>query len=780
MTKKTQTDQELLAQYRQLIEQVPAITYMAERGAQGRWYYVSPQIEQILGFSPEEWMSEPQNWRKQMHPDDLERALAEEQSLTKEGDRYRIEYRLRARDGHDVWFRDEATYVREIETGELVMRGLLLDITERKSAEEELRTSEQRLQTTLSAAPVILFALDASGVFTFSAGRGLQDLGLMPGEVVGRSVFDVYHNSPDILEHVRRALSGEEFIGTDEVSDLQRVYETHWVQARDSAGNRRGVIGVATDISERRKAEESLRQRDERYRIFLAQSSEGIVRTEYDPPIPIHLPVAEQVVLSLNNGYIAECNDALARMYGCNSASEMIGRRLSEFLSIDDPISKMFVEKFVEKGYRTSDFETHQQDPHGKKRTLRTTMVGILENGKLVRTWGVQRDVTERVELEEQLRSMQQLEAIGRLAGGVAHDFNNLLGIILGHAELLSGGLNLTKEIKNGLGQIRRAADQAASLTQQLLAFSRKQVFQPKVLDLNEIVADVQKMLSRVIGEDIELVTRLHPSLARVRADPVQMEQVLMNLAVNARDAMPQGGTLIMETANVEPREDHVRQHPGSLAGRCVVLTVSDTGHGMDAETLKHIFEPFFTTKGLGKGTGIGLATVYGIIKQSGGNIVVSSEVGKGTTFRIYLPAEAASLETRFERPAKEVAGGPETILVVEDEPDLRELICTFLKNYGYRVLEAVDVQQALQIAKTFGEPIQLTLTDVVMPGMSGREMVEQIQSVRPGMKVVYMTGYTDDIVVHHKVLEPGVSLLQKPFTRTDLAKKVRSVLDGV
>jgi CheY-like chemotaxis protein len=374
---------------------------------------------------------------------------------------------------------------------------------------------------------------------------------------------------------------------------------------------------------------------------------------------------------------------------------------------------------------------------------------------------------------------MQQLESIGRLAGGIAHDFNNLMNIVLGHAQLLSAESGLTERGKNGLGQIRRAGERAAALTHQLLAFSRKQVLQPTVLNLNEIVAGVEKMLSRVIGEDIELATRLHPSLAPVKADPVQMEQVLMNLAINARDAMSHGGTLLMETNNVQLDEVEARRQPGCPAGPCVMLTVSDTGHGMDAETLEHVFEPFFTTKEPGKGTGMGLATVYGIVTQSRGNILVSTTLGKGTTFQIYLPAETALAEIRVEAPVEKVAGGTETILVVEDEPNLREITRIFLEDYGYRVLEAVDVEEALQIAKTFADPIHLLLTDVIMPGMSGRQLASQILTARPEMKVVYMSGYNDDMLVHHEVLEPGVTLLQKPFDKVQLARKIRSILNG-
>jgi PAS domain S-box-containing protein len=768
---------QLEAQFRQLVEQVPAITYMAEQGALGRWYYVSPQIEQILGFTPEEWISEPRLWRNQVHPDDLEKVLAEEQTLSKEGDRYRTEYRLRTREGNEVWVRDEATYVRHRESGKLVLRGLLLDITERKEAEEELRRAEQRLQSTVNAAPVILFALDPEGIFTLSVGRGLEALGLRPGEVVDRSVFEVYRDNPKILDHARRALSGEEFTVLDEIPILERSYETRWSPVRDSVGQMSGVTGVATDITEYRKAEEALRRSEERYRVFVGQSSEGIYRIEYDPPISIHLPVDEQVTLGIN-GRIAECNDSLARMYGFQSASELVGRRMSEFMSVDDSVNRASLGALIANGYRISEAESRGLDVNGNPRIFRNSIVGIVENEKLVRIWGVQRDVTERVQLEEQLRTKQELEAIGRLAGGIAHDFNNLVGIILGHAELLSAGSDLTERLKNGLAQIRRAGERAAALTHQLLAFSRKQVLQPKVLDLNAIVADVQKMLARVIGEDIELVTRLHPSLAPVKADPVQMEQVLMNMAVNARDAMPRGGTLLIETANAAPDEALARQHPNLATGPYVMLTVSDTGHGMDAQTLEHVFEPFFTTKELGKGTGMGLATVYGIVTQSGGNISVSSELGKGTTFRVYLPAETAAAETRVEESAEAVVGGTETILVVEDESNLREITRIFLEDYGYRVLEASDAKQALQLAQTFADPIHLMLTDVIMPGMSGGQLAEQIVSARPGMKVAYMTGYTDEMVVHHNVLEPGIALLQKPFDKLQLARKVRSVLD--
>jgi two-component system, cell cycle sensor histidine kinase and response regulator CckA len=645
------------AKYRQLVEHVPAISYVADAGVHGRFLYVSPQVSTILGYRPEDCLKDPHFWWDHLNPEDHPIALMEDQ--WEENRPFQVEYRMRRLDGREVWLRDEAVIVRDPHTGGRLTRGMLIDITDRKRAAEALRESE------------------------------------------------------------------------------------------------------------------------ERYRAFVEQSSEGIYRTEHDPPVPVNLPLEEQLLRSLQSGYVAECNDAMARMYGFGDASALLGKRLSEFLIADDPVTKAFMTEFIQSGYRIDDRESHERDAHGQVKVFRNTMMGIVQKGCLVRTWGIQRDVTARMHLEEQLRNAQQLEAIGRLAGGVAHDFNNILSIIMGHGELLLAAEGTDERARNGLEQIRRAADRAASLTQQLLAFSRKQVLQPKVLDLNEAVADVQKMLSRVIGEDIELIASLHPSLVSVKADPGQVEQVLMNLAVNARDAMPHGGKLMMETANVEAGAELSRDL--DLAeGRYAMLKVTDSGHGMDAVTLSHIFEPFFTTKPMGKGTGLGLATVYGIVKQSGGSIQVESEVGRGTTFRIYLPASEGSTRHQ-QRPVvnQTVAGGSETILIAEDEPDLRELARIFLEGYGYTVLEASSAEQAVQTADAFAGPIHLLLTDVIMPGMSGRQLAENIMGKRPHTRIVYMTGYTDDMVVQHKVLEPGVKLLQKPFSRDELGLKVRSTLDG-
>jgi signal transduction histidine kinase/ActR/RegA family two-component response regulator len=379
---------------------------------------------------------------------------------------------------------------------------------------------------------------------------------------------------------------------------------------------------------------------------------------------------------------------------------------------------------------------------------------------------------------EAQLRQSQKLEAVGRLAGGVAHDFNNLLTVIMGYSELLLLRAGLDEATKNRIREIGKAGARAASLTKQLLAFSRKQVLQPVILDINSLIDGVWKMLERLIGEDVQVRIMLHPEVNRIFADPGQVEQVLINLVVNARDAMPQGGRISIQTDNIELDEGYAFTHLAVSAGDYVMLSVSDTGMGMDAETQKRIFEPFFTTKEMGKGTGLGLSTVYGIVKQSGGNIWTYSEVGKGTTFRVYFPRVQGKAESQLKIAEEALPLGEETILLVEDETNVRALTRENLRACGYNVLEAANGPDALDILTRHAGPVQLLLTDVVMPLMSGRELAERVQKTRPGLAVLYVSGFTDDTIVHHGVLDAGTEFLEKPFTLRTLARKVRSVLD--
>ena len=460
----------------------------------------------------------------------------------------------------------------------------------------------------------------------------------------------------------------------------------------------------------------------------------------------------------------------------------LTGKTLSEYFRTNDPQHPS-----IAAHWRALAGESLTYELHWKNRVFESHVRPLRgPDGEIVGVIGVALDITDRKQLADQLRQSQKLQAIGELAGGVAHDFNNLLMVVKGHAEMLldrlpHGSADRQNPALQNVEQIQQAAERAAALTRQLLAFSRMQVLQPRVLDLNEVVAGMIQMVSRVIGANIELAFLPGANLGRVKADPSQIEQVALNLVVNARDAMPDGGRLTIETSNVQLERDYATQHAVVDPGPYVMLTVSDSGTGMDAATKARIFEPFFTTKAQGRGTGLGLATVYGVVKQSGGYVWVYSELGHGTTFKVYLPMVQAPAEKTA--PEKTVQGhepGTETILFVEDEQSVRELVSEYLSARGYQVLDAADGVQALEIAAAHGGKIQLLITDVVMPRLSGRELAARLTAARPNLKVLYISGYTDDSVFRHGVLQGGMDFLQKPFNLKALAAKIREVLERV
>ena len=387
---------------------------------------------------------------------------------------------------------------------------------------------------------------------------------------------------------------------------------------------------------------------------------------------------------------------------------------------------------------------------------------------------------SEDAEKDARLLQMSKMEAVGRLAGGVAHDFNNLLTAILGYTNLVLDELGTDHPSRPDVEQIQHAAERAATLTRQLLAFSRRQVLQPEILDLNQVVGNIESLLRRLVGEQTRFVTEFAPAVGRIYADQGQLEQVLMNLTINARDAMERGGTLSIATSDCTVTPEFARQHRGLVPGEYVVLQVSDTGVGMEAHVVEHLFEPFFTTKRRGQGTGLGLATVYGIIKQSGGYVAVDTQVGKGTIFRIYLPhthlEQQLPVEVRrHSRPER----GSETILLVEDQPEVRAIARTILSRQGYRIIEADSGVAALDFVKSQDEPIDMLLTDVIMPILGGQDLAREVLVLRPGVRVLFASGYTDDVLVQQGVLQPGAEWIQKPFTKESLSQKVRSVLDG-
>ena len=513
------------------------------------------------------------------------------------------------------------------------------------------------------------------------------------------------------------------------------------------------------EITERKEAEESLRQSETRYRSLVQGATYGICR-------------------STPEGRFLEVNPALVAMLGYDSDAELLGVDIARNIYQDPGDAAQLREQLDQNRLERAEVLWKRKD--GRQITVALSGRLVNEPGGSGSFEFIVEDVTQRRALEQQFRQAQKMEAVGRLAGGVAHDFNNLLTVITGYAGLLLENVGPNDPMSRDLKDIKNAADRAASLTRQLLAFSRRQVLQPTVLNLNGVVADSEKILRRVIGEDIDLLTELDPALGRVKADAGQIEQVIMNLAVNSRDAMPEGGKLTIETTNVDLDEDYCRRHVAIEPAPYVMLSVSYDGCGMDEETRSRVFEPFFTTKERDKGTGLGLATVYGIVKQSGGFIWVYSEPGQGATFKVYLPRVEESAE-RVEPPRapREAFVGSETILLVEDEEAVRTLTRRVLQKCGYTVLAARNGGEALLLCEQHERPIHLMLTDVVMPQMSGRELAERLAPLRPEMKVLYMSGYTDNSIVHHGVLDAGASFLQKPFARDGLARKVREVLDA-
>ncbi len=644
------------------------------------------------------------------------------------------------------------------------------DVTERlreeahrKRAEEELSKSQQNYKALVNSLEGIVWEADAQTFqFTFVSRQAERLLGYPVERWVSDPNFWKNHIHPEDRERAvdycrRRAAEKHEY----QFEYRMMAADGHPMWLRDIVTvvveNDQPVKlrGVMVDITERKQAEKELN--------MLAQA----VRSISDC---VSITDMEDNILFVNSAFLTT--------YGYEDV-ELLGKNITIVRSPDNPpeVTREILPATLRGGWQ-GELLNRRKDGADFPISLSTSIVRD-EHGQPRALIGVARDISERKLLEEKLRQAQKMEAVGRLAGGIAHDFNNLLTAILGYNDLLLGQVPPDHPLRRDLEEIGKAGLRASSLTRQLLAYSRRQVLQPELLELNTVVANMHKMLRRVIGEDIELVTLLEAGLDLVTADRGQIEQVILNLVINARDAMPRGGKLTIETRNVELDEVYARQHPSILPGNYVMLAVSDNGVGMDAETTTQIFEPFFTTKEIGKGTGLGLSTVDGIVKQSGGDISVYSEPSVGTTFRIYLPRAQSIPEKNSARAVQmEPTGGLETILLVEDEDAVRHLARDVLKKNGYTVLEARDGEEALKISETHSGPIRLILTDMVMPGINGQEVVSRVVSHRPGTKVLYMSGYTDAII-NHGLLNPGSDFLSKPFTADTLNRKIRQVLDG-
>lgn len=628
--------------FRSLMEQIPAVTYITALDEKGSRLYISPQIEKLLGFPSSEWLTDPQLWFKQIHPEDRRRVLSEFYKSHTKREPFRSEYRLIARDGHFVWVRDEATVIMDENGNPLFIQGVMFDITELLRAKEALQRSEAKFRTVFEGTAIGIALVDMEGRLMESNPALQRMLGYKVEELYRKVLNELVHPEDDNIDSnlYHHLLAGKEDHYQVEKRFIRKDGEVVW-----------GRVNVSL--------------------------SHGLREV---PPYTIHM--------------------------------------------VDD--------------------------------------------------------ITEWKQLETQFLQSQKMETVGQLAGGIAHDLNNLFTILSGYSQLSLIELKENDPLRENLQEIKRTTDRAAELTQRLLAISRRQVMDMKVLGLNQLLKGLEKMLGRIIGEDIELITHLAGDLGKVKTDPGQIEQAILNLVVNARDAMPKGGKLIIETCNVDLDETYARSHFNVIPGRYILLSVTDTGCGMSPELKERIFDPFFTTKGKGRGTGLGLSTVYGIVKQSGGYIWVYSELNQGTTFKIYLPwvdEEADDLSHQEE--TGDFPQGDETILLVEDEDSLRSLTAKVLRDQGYTVLEAANGDEAMGLAREpIHKKIHLVLTDLVMPQMGGKELVEQFKPLHPDTRILFISGYTDGVTIHQASLKPGTPFLQKPFSPMELARKVRKVLD--
>ncbi len=774
-----------------------AVEGIFRASVEGQLLSVNPALARMCGYSsPEEMILRIQDMSQDLYADPQAR-VEFKRRMMEHGSVESFEYQLRRKDGARIWVSENARAVR-VSNGEIVAyEGSMEDITERKRSELERQVTfeiihavnvtdnlDDLLYLVYQALRKVLYAENcfvalyepSSGMFHFPFFIDQFDEAPPPQQVGRSCTAYVYRTGRAMLipQQVFDALAeqGEvELVGTPSPSWLGAPLRTpaatigvlvvqHY--ENETAYTERDLeflVSVGGQIAlaiERKRAEEKIRESEARLRVLVEQ-----------------LPAVLWTV-GKDLRFTSALGAGLARL-GLKP-NQIVGVSLMDYFETND---QTFLPIAAHRRATKGEAVTFHVEWKGGSYTCHVEPLRTAE-GELQGAICMALDITDRKQLEEQLRQAQKMEAVGRLAGGIAHDFNNLLMVIQGYADLMTERLAEGDPLRRNAEQIQTASQRATSLTRQLLAFSRKQMLAPKVLNVQSVVVDMEKILRRLIGEDIQLETSSVPDLGLIKADRSQIEQVIMNLAVNARDAMPEGGRLTIETANVEL--DKAAAHPPAVLspGKYVMLAVTDNGCGMDAETQAHIFEPFFTTKEKGKGTGLGLATVYGIVKQSGGYVWVYTEPGRGTSFKVYLPRiedEQTARGRDGKSDAQELPRGSETVLLVEDEKGVRELAREYLELTGYTVIAAEDGHTALELAAMHVGPIQLLMTDVVMPGISGRELAGRVKTIRPEIKVLFMSGYTDQAVVHHGILDTDAALLQKPFTMAALAAKLREIL---
>ena len=753
--------------YRLLVEQLPGAVYRARPGTDGAWLYVSPNVEKITGVAASRFESDPSLWFSLIHPEDREAVLLLEGNVTKAGDAYAAEYRVVRPDGSIVWISDESMSMLDRE-GALVLQGVLLDITDRKNVESEMESNVSLLQATLDATADGILVVDPHGkILGFN--RRFLELWEIPDELAEAG------DDSSLLSHITAQLSHpqtflrrlQELYADPAAEDFTmvafkdgRLFERYSIP-RQLGDKNIGRVWSFRDRTEHCNAAEQLRVSEGRLR--------SIVESE-----------PECVTLIDRHGMLLEMNPAGLKMIEADDLSSVTGRCVYDLIVDEDKQAFSDLNRRIfdgEQGSLTFDLVGLK----GGRRTIETTAVPFRDaTGEIVGHLAVARDVSERERLEEKLRQSQKLEALGRLAGGVAHDFNNVLTVIANYASFINDGLSHNDQFRGDANEIIRASDRGASLVKQLLAFSRKEVVQPRVIDVNEFVIDIERLLQRTIGMDIDVKVKPLDRPANVFMDPGQVEQLLLNLGLNARDAMPEGGTLTVAATLERLDVEAVVGIPDAEAGDYVRLLVSDTGLGMNEDVKAHVFEPFFTTKSRGLGTGLGLASVYGIVQQAGGHVTVESETGKGTTFLVYLPAsdESPVDETEPIASPAHAQGDGEKILLVEDEEPVRRLVTRILEAAGYEVEAVASGAEALKALDQEAR-VDLLLTDVLMPGMSGVELADRVTSLRSGLRVLLMSGYAEDVVAPDVKTDPKYRLLSKPFDKKSLLAEVRVRLEA-
>ncbi len=728
----------------------------------GKILMANPALVKMLGFSSFEELAE-RNLEESGYEPEYPRETFKEKIL-KDGEIVGLESAWKRKDGSTLFVRESARIVKDANDNVLYYEGTVEDITKRKLAEEALRENERFLNAIFQSIQDGISVLD-TGLTIKYVNQTMDKWYAINKPLTGKKCFQVYHNRErpcDPCPTIRciKSRKTERNIVSGLPGSAVEWIELFSYPINDEKSQVTGVVEFVRNITEQKQAEEALRDSEAKYRQLIEQSEDAIY------------------LLYKNRFEIV--NKKFCSMFKTTPAE--VADPNFNFMDFVADESKALIQERQKKQAQGKELEPTYEftaiTSDGQEINVEASVAYIFyKEGQAVQ--GILRDVTERKLLEEQLRQSQKMQAIGQLAGGIAHDFNNLLTVINGHSEMLLANMDRTDPLFEKITQIKRAGQRAASLTGQLLAFSRKQILQPEIINLNDLIARMEKLLRRLIGEDIELETFYQDEVANVEADPGQIEQIIMNLAVNARDAMPYGGCLTLETQNVYLDENYVKKHEGAQTGYHVLLSITDNGVGMDCEIQERIFDPFFTTKSTGEGTGLGLSTVYGIVKQSGGDIRVYSEPDKGTSFKIYLPATEKPKEISGEKKEyHEKLVGDETILVAEDEEAVLDLVEMSLKELGYKIITARDGVQAIEKAKEYGEKIHLLLSDVVMPNMSGKELSEKIRHFHPEAAVCFMSGYTDNAMVHHGILDANINFIQKPFAPKKLAKLIRKILD--